>query len=155
MTADRGRRARLRLAALGVAALTLVPGGAAATPGEGVTAETLATGTSAGALDLRTRGATDVTMRVITIEPGGSTGWHYHPGGLLAVVASGTLTRVVDGCAVEVSTAGDAVLEPAGADHVHIGRNLGSEPVVLYATYLVPEGSPLAVDAEDPGCEAP
>ncbi|TDC23768.1 cupin domain-containing protein [Streptomyces sp. 8K308] len=134
--------------------MALVPGGAAATPGEGVTAETLATGTSAGSLDLTSRGPTDVTMRVITIKPGGSTGWHYHPGRLLAVVASGTLTRTVDDCAVEVATAGDTVLEPAGSHHVHIGRNLGTEPVVLYATYFVPEGSPLAIDAEDPGCGA-
>nr|WP_243744841.1 cupin domain-containing protein [Streptomyces hainanensis] len=136
-----------------VAALALLPGAAAATPGEGVTAETLATGTSAGGLDLTTRGATDVTMRVITVEPGGSTGWHYHPGRLLAIVASGTLTRTLDDCTVEVSSAGETVLEPAGARHVHIGRNLGTEPVVLYATYFVPEGSPLAVDAEDPGCD--
>ncbi|MDT0343755.1 cupin domain-containing protein [Streptomyces litchfieldiae] len=139
------------LAVLAVAVLATLPS-AGATPGRGVTAETLAEGTSEAGLAIRTTGRTDVTVRVITIAPGGSTGLHHHPGPLIAVVESGTLTRTLDDCSVEVSTLGDTVLEPAGRRHVHLGRNLGTEPVVLYATYFVPEGSPLSVDAADPGC---
>ncbi|RKN12615.1 cupin domain-containing protein [Streptomyces radicis] len=93
-----------------------------------------------------------ITPRVVTLAPGEDTGWHHHPGPLIALVASGTLTRTLDDCSVEVSTRGDTVVEPPGAAHVHIGRNLGTEPVVLYATYLTQEGSPLAVPADDPGC---
>ena len=44
-------------------------------------------------------------------------------------------------------------IEPAGEQHVHIGRNLGTEPVVLYVAYVLPTGSPLSLDADDPGCD--
>ncbi|MET7935543.1 cupin domain-containing protein [Streptomyces sp. NPDC005322] len=125
---------------------------AVATPGSGVTGTVLAKGTSAGTLKVKAEGRTDVIVRTITVEPGGSTGWHYHPGPLIAVVKSGTLTRTLDDCSVEATRAGTSFIEPSGSHHVHIGRNLGTEPVELYVTYLVPEGSPLSVDADAPEC---
>ncbi|WP_405732336.1 cupin domain-containing protein [Streptomyces sp. NBC_01537] len=117
-----------------------------------MSATILAKGTSEDGLKIKTKGRTDVVVRTITVEPGGSTGWHYHLGKLIAVVQSGTLTRTMADCSVEVATAGQSFVEPDGANHVHIGRNLGTEPVVLYVTYLLPEGAPLSVDAPDPGC---
>jgi quercetin dioxygenase-like cupin family protein len=66
--------------------LLFLPTAATATPGTGTTATDLAKGTSRDGLDVRTEGPTDVTFRKITIDPGGSTGWHYHPGKVLAVV---------------------------------------------------------------------
>jgi quercetin dioxygenase-like cupin family protein len=134
------------------AALAFGPVAALATPGSGVTGTVLAQGTSAGTLKIKADGRTDVVVRSITIAPGGSTGWHYHPGQLIAVVKSGTLTRTLQDCSVETSPAGSSFVEPSGAHHVHIGRNLGTEPVELYVTYLVPEGSPLSVDADAPEC---
>lgn len=122
-------------------------------PEGGVISETLAQGSAEAGVRIDAEGKTEVTYRRITIEPGASTGWHYHPGRLLAVVEAGTLTRTLTDCSVEVSTAGDTVVEPVGADHAHIGRNLGTEPVVLYTTYFTPAGSPDTVDAEDPGCD--
>ncbi|MFC7216623.1 cupin domain-containing protein [Streptomyces polyrhachis] len=137
----------------GIAALAFLPTAATATPGSGVTAAELARGTSADSLDIRTKGPTDVVFRTVTIAPGGSTGWHYHPGKVLAVVKEGTLTRTkAKGCTVEVSGPGDTVLETGGPRDIHIGRNLGPEPVVLYLTYLIPKNAPLAVDADNPGC---
>jgi quercetin dioxygenase-like cupin family protein len=147
-----GRIRRGVLVVAGVAALAVVPSAALATPGSGVSATILAKGTSEDGLKIKTKGRTDVVVRTITIEPGGSTGWHYHLGKLIAVVQSGTLTRTMADCSVEVATAGQSFVEPDGANHVHIGRNLGTEPVVLYVTYLLPEGAPLSVDAPDPGC---
>ncbi|WP_328767832.1 cupin domain-containing protein [Streptomyces sp. NBC_00286] len=150
-----GFRGRIRRAvAVGacVAAVGLVPSTALATPGSGVTGTILAKGTSDDGLKIKTRGRTDVVVRTITVAPGGSTGWHYHQGELIAVVQSGTLTRTMHDCTVETTTAGKSFVEPAGPHHVHIGRNLGTEPVVLYVTYLLPEGAPLSVDAPDPGC---
>ncbi|WP_455361084.1 cupin domain-containing protein [Streptomyces sp. SYSU K21746] len=135
-----------------VAALGLVPSAALATPGTGVSGTVLAKGISEGALKVRTKGPTDVVAREITVQPGGSTGWHYHPGQLIAVVKSGTLTRTLDDCSVEATPAGSSFIGPSGHRHVHIGRNLGTEPVVLYVTYMLPEGSPLSVDAEAPEC---
>jgi quercetin dioxygenase-like cupin family protein len=147
-----GRIRRGAVVVAGVAALAVVPSAALATPGSGVSATILAKGTSENGLKIKTKGRTDVVVRTITIEPGGSTGWHYHLGKLIAVVQSGTLTRTMADCSVEVATAGQSFVEPDGANHVHIGRNLGTEPVVLYVTYLLPEGAPLSVDAPDPGC---
>ncbi|MGW1026011.1 cupin domain-containing protein [Streptomyces sp. NPDC002577] len=136
-----------------VAALAVGPSTALATPGSGVSGTILAIGTSAGTLKIKPpKGPADVVVRTVTIEPGGSTGWHYHPGQVIAVVKSGTLTRTMDDCSVESNPAGTAFVEPSGPDHVHIGRNLGTEPVVLYLTYLLPEGSPLSVDADAPEC---
>nr|WP_308460740.1 MULTISPECIES: cupin domain-containing protein [unclassified Streptomyces] len=135
------------------AALGLVPAAAVATPGSGVSATVVAEGTSQGKLKVRTpKGRTDVTVREITVRPGGSTGWHTHRGQLIAVVKAGTLTRTLDDCSVEVSPAGTTFIEPAGTDHRHVGRNLGSEPVVLWVTYLLPEGSELSEDAEAVDC---
>ncbi|WP_151480570.1 cupin domain-containing protein [Streptomyces albicerus] len=134
------------------AALAFGSTSALATPGSGVTGTILAKGTSAGTMKVKAKGRTDVIVRSITIAPGGSTGWHYHSGQLIAVVKSGTLTRTLQDCSVEATPTGTSFIEPAGAHHVHIGRNLGTEPVELYVTYLVPEGSPLSVDADAPAC---
>jgi quercetin dioxygenase-like cupin family protein len=147
-----GRRARVAVIALCAAVIGVIPSAALATPGSGVTATVLAQGTTDGGVKIKTKGRTDVVVRTITIAPGGSTGWHFHRGKLIAVVQQGTLTRTLDDCSVQTSGAGDVVIEPEGAKHVHIGRNLGTVPVVLYATYLLPEGAPLSDDAADPGC---
>ncbi|NGO77017.1 cupin domain-containing protein [Streptomyces sp. YC504] len=150
-----GRRTRLYRAAAAVATVTglaLLPSAAGATPGSGVTGTILAKGTSQDTLRIKAKGRTDVTFRTITIAPGGSTGWHYHPGQVLAVVQAGTLTRTLGDCSVETTPAGGSFVEPGGSKDVHIGRNLGTTPVVLYVTYLLPEGSPLSMDAPDPDC---
>jgi quercetin dioxygenase-like cupin family protein len=130
----------------------VIPSAASATPATGVSGVVLATGTSKSTVKVKNVGPTDVVVRQITIEPGGSTGWHYHNGQILAVVTKGTLTRTLDDCSVVVTRAGQTIVEPAGKHHVHIGRNLGTEPVELYATYVLPKGSPLAVDAPAPDC---
>jgi quercetin dioxygenase-like cupin family protein len=95
----------------------------------------------------------DYITREITITPGGSTGWHWHDGELIAVVKQGTLTHNMSDCSIDgVYNAGDPVIEPAGPDHVHIGRNLGAVPMILQVIYVDPVGKPLAEDAPNPGC---
>jgi quercetin dioxygenase-like cupin family protein len=136
-----------------VAALVLVAGMASvapATPGTGVSGTTLATGTSPDGIVVGSREKTDVAVLEITIAPGGSTGWHYHDGPLIAVVKSGTLIRTLHDCSTEVTSAGASFVEPAGRDKIHIGRNLGTEPVVLLVTYVLPAGRPLSQDAPQP-----
>ncbi|MEU8530296.1 cupin domain-containing protein [Streptomyces sp. NPDC048629] len=149
-----GGRLRKALVVAGtVAAVAVVPSAAIATPGSGVTGTILAKGTSDGDLRIKpAKGDTDVTVRTITIAPGGTTGWHHHPGQVIVVVRSGTLTRTLDDCSLEVTPAGKAFIEPAGHKHRHLGRNLGTEPLVLYVSYLLPKGAPLSVDEEAPDC---
>jgi quercetin dioxygenase-like cupin family protein len=135
---------RCALVAAGVVALAAVPATAQATPSSGVTGTIIAK---------TTIGGKDYILREITIAPGGSTGWHFHDGTLFGVVERGTLTHNESNCAVDgVFHAGDTIVEPSGANHVHIGRNLGTTPLVLEILYVDPAGSPLSEDAPNPGC---
>jgi hypothetical protein len=44
-------------------------------------------------LSQKTIGHTDYIIREVVVQPGGSTGWHYHHGNLYAFEKSGTLTH--------------------------------------------------------------
>jgi quercetin dioxygenase-like cupin family protein len=113
---------------------------------------TPAENTDAVVISQATVNGVDYITREITIQPGGSTGWHYHDGRVFGVVREGTLTRTMADCSVVVSPEGSAVTEDSGPNHVHIGRNLGPEPLKLWIDYIEPAGTPLAVDVPDPGC---
>jgi len=82
-----------------------------------------------------------VTVRTLTIAPGESLQWHYHPGYAFNVVKSGQLT-VEDGCGGHDETLlpGQAFEEMDG--RVHRAKNIGTEPVTVYNTFIVPEGKP-------------
>lgn len=95
----------------------------------------------------------DYILREITIDPGGSTGWHWHDGNLFGVIRQGTLTHNLADCATDgIYGPGDAIHEPSGSDHAHIGRNLGPIPVVMQVVYINPAGNPLSQGAPNPGC---
>jgi len=128
-------------AALGV---VVAPGSASASPGEGVDAVTMSQASLNGK---------DYISKEITIAPGGTTGWHYHPGQLFGIVKAGTLTHYDSGCTVDgVYDEGDPITERSGPGYVHEGRNEGAVPLVLWVLYIDPAGSPPAVDMPNPGC---
>lgn len=132
------------LAAAVTATAVLTPGVANATPSSGV---------SATIISKTTFGGKDYILRQITVQPGGSTGWHWHDGTLYAYVQQGTLTHTEADCTTtQVYSQGATFVEPTGAANVHIGRNLGTTPVVLDVLYVDPAGSPLSEDAPNPGC---
>jgi quercetin dioxygenase-like cupin family protein len=126
-------------------------GQAGATPGSGVSSSIVSRGTTHGDIRLRARQPTDVVFARVTLQPGGSTGWHTHPGPLLAVVTSGTLTHYDRRCHAKTYTTGQAFKE---TQRVHMGANKTSAPVVLDVTYIVPGGGPLSGDARAPRCAA-
>jgi quercetin dioxygenase-like cupin family protein len=136
---------RVSLAAsVALGAVMLVPGSAAATPGVGVQGVVMSQATLNGK---------DYISREITIAPGGTTGWHYHPGQVFGVIREGTLTHYEGDCSVDgVYNAGDAITERSGTGYIHEGRNEGSTPLVMWVLYIDPAGSPLAVDMPNPGC---
>ncbi|GAA1125177.1 cupin domain-containing protein [Kribbella jejuensis] len=137
-------RGVLAAVAAGGLAIGLVPSVADATPSSGVTATIISKSTI---------GRTDYVLREITIQPGGTTGWHFHDGTLYAFVKAGMLTHSGSNCKTDgVYRAGAAFTEPSGSDHVHVGRNLGPKPLVLDVLYVLPTGSPLSEDAPNPGC---
>ena len=128
--------------ALGVALVT--PGSASATPGDGVEAITFAHSSLNGK---------DYITKQITIAPGGTTGWHYHPGQVFGVIKSGTLTHYDSACSIDgVYRANDPIIEGSGDGYVHEGRNEGPDPLVMWVLYIDPAGSPLTVDMPNPGC---
>lgn len=101
-----------------------------------------------------TVGGTDYILREITIPAGQATGWHYHSGQLYGWVKQGTLSHFDATCASDgVYRKGSLIQEPAGSDKVHLGWNRGKTPVVLEVLYVLPTGSPLSVDAPNPGCD--
>ena len=82
--------------------------------------------------------AGEVIVQEITIAPGGTTGWHSHPGPVVVVVKAGALTYVREDhgtCFETVYAAGTAFVDP-GQGHVHTAYNRGSDNLVLYATYF-------------------
>jgi quercetin dioxygenase-like cupin family protein len=136
---------RTGLAAVTVLASVCFGGTAHATPpGPGVTGRIIARTTVDGS---------DYILREVTLPPGQSTGWHYHDGPLYGLVKTGTLSHFDATCASDgIYRQGTTITEPSGADHVHIGRNLGTTPVVLEVLYVLPHGAPLSEDAANPGC---
>lgn len=136
------------LTAVAVAGLAL---GVAVVPASATPAGPGVTGTI---ISKTTIGSKDYILRRITLPPGQSTGWHYHDGTLLGYVEQGTLSHFDASCSSDgVYKKGSFIKEPAGADHVHIGRNLGDVPVVLDVLYTLPHDAPLSEDAPNPGCD--
>jgi quercetin dioxygenase-like cupin family protein len=86
-------------------------------------------------------GSADIVTVKVVIKPGGSTGWHHHPGVTLVSVASGTATEYHEDCHKTVLKAGDGFFE--GTDEPHVVRNEGNVDAVLYPTFVIPtETSP-------------
>ena len=135
---------------------------ALATPPSGVTTTTFAVGqfdeigaktvSPAWQARVSTKGESDLHVLQNSIAPGGSFGWHSHPGPSLVIVKTGTLTlyRGDDPtCTAQVVEAGSGFVD-AGGD-VHLVRNEGSIVTVVYVTSLVPRGALRRIDEPSPG----
>lgn len=109
-----------------------------------VAVEELSQGVQDGPVDVEVGGPTQINYRKITLKPGAGTGLHCHYGQLLAVLGQGVFTHYapIYPTGVHRYVAGDSIVE--GASYVHEGKNEGSEDVVLWVTYVTPEGKPLA-----------
>jgi len=101
----------------------------------------------------KTKGMSDLYVQDNAWEPGGTTGWHTHPGHSLIVVTAGTLTAYEGDdpkCKPHVYTQGMGFVDPGG-DHVHNLRNEGTVEARTIAVQLIPAGATRRIDAEDPG----
>ena len=87
------------------------------------------------------------------VVPGGTSGWHTHPGPSIVVVKSGTAT-LYDGddptCTPQVYEAGSVFLDRGGG-HTHLLRNENSVNLETVAFQIVPAGSTRRIDAPSPG----
>ena len=142
-----------RAIALGAFASLLLAGVAGATSGSGVTPTTLAVGTSALRIDANAKPGLDVVVQDIVWAPGAFTGWHSHPGVVIVVVKSGSLTvyRSDDGrCKGKVYSAGQTFAEYP--TQVLNTRNEGSMAAEAIATFTgVPTGGSTRIDQPSPG----
>jgi quercetin dioxygenase-like cupin family protein len=134
-----------------VTAATVAPG--MATPPSGLTQVVLARGNDISTGTIPLQFGTDIVMVQLTVEPGGSSGWHSHPGGAIIVVKQGSLTvhkAIGSQCVVETRSAGDAFIErPGEVDQV---TNNGTIPYILLVTFpRVPPGGSPRIDQPDPG----
>jgi quercetin dioxygenase-like cupin family protein len=147
------RRRWLLLLLVGVVGAAVYGGIGLATPPSGLVNVLLARGTDASDGTLPIQMGTDVVMAQITVDPGGSSGWHSHPGGAIIVVKQGTPTvyrAIGSQCQSTTYGAGDAFIErPGEVDDV---LNAGTAPYVLYVTFpRVPPGGSARIDEPDPG----
>jgi quercetin dioxygenase-like cupin family protein len=163
-------RSKLAMAgALVVLSLSLYAGSVLATPGTGFVGTTIATAKFGNVFSLVhtktpqpwneliwTHGASDLYVQQNTWQPGGSTGWHTHPGPSFVIVTAGSVT-VYEGddkkCTPHVYTAGttnNSFIDAGGGD-VHMIRNETGEIAQSVAVQLIPAGATRREDAADPG----
>ncbi|WP_375433256.1 hypothetical protein [uncultured Friedmanniella sp.] len=155
-----------RVLALAIASALLFCGlagsSATATPGKGTTPTNDTTGTLAGpttaaqdGVTLRTQGATKVRSFTLTYGAGAYSGWHQHPGIVVATVVSGTIVQQV-GCRERHTwTAGQSFTEVAP----HYVRNFyrtgdpDAVPAVLAITQIYPaDAAAVREDLPAPSC---
>lgn len=152
-------RSLLHSPALAVALVAVFAGTALATDANsGFSATRLARGTISGPVQfnigevkLQTKADVDVVTATVTITPGGSSGWHTHPGIVLVTVKLGSVTLYHGSCSPTVHGPGSVFIETAEGGP-GLARNEGSTDAVLYVTYLVPTGAAVRIDQENPGC---
>jgi len=100
----------------------------------------------------RTVGQSDVYVQSNVWQPGGTTGWHSHPGHSLIIVTAGTVTDYEGddpSCTPHVYTVGQGFVD-GGGDHVHMIRNEGSVEARTYAVQLIPAGAVRRIDKPHP-----
>jgi quercetin dioxygenase-like cupin family protein len=96
-----------------------------------------------------TKGPSDLYIQNNVWSPGGSTGWHTHPGHSLIIVTAGTVTAYEGddpACTPHFYTAGMTFVDPGG-DHVHLVRNEGGIEARGYAVQLIPADASRRIDA--------
>jgi quercetin dioxygenase-like cupin family protein len=158
----------MRRILLAGAAITLAIAGASvalATPPSGQTLMPFGRGSLAkpvninekvanGRVKIQTQGALDVLAAQYTLAPGGTSGWHEHPGPHITIITQGTLTEIDAKCKRHNLSAGQADIDSGGS--VDKIENRGSTPVVFDVTFLVPHGVivPRIDEPAPKGCNA-
>jgi quercetin dioxygenase-like cupin family protein len=149
------------LMAVAVTVLAVFVGAALATQPKGVTPTPL-TRATLGKFEAENKGievesqrtSADFAIAKVLIEPGGTTGWHHHPGVALVSVNSGAVTEYDKTCHKSVVKAGEGFFETNG--EVHVVRNRGKANAVLYVTFIAPTKTPadglVLLDPKPKGC---
>jgi len=151
--------AALAVTAVALAAGMLTASPAHATPPGGVTTKILGSGTTlagfkthVSGIKVESKDAASFTVAHLTFAPGGTTGWHAHPGPVLVVVETGSVTKYsAQDCTAQTYTAGQAFVENGPTDE-NLVRNDGSVPAETIVTFIAPPGAPIRDDAPSSRC---
>lgn len=154
---------RLAARAMATAALVVSPliaFPASATPAQGFTAvqqwrgdygPLMVKGEKAGDWDvkLQTKGESDVYVTRNSIDAGGHSGWHMHPGPSLITVTAGQVT-VYDSsdplCTSKTYGLNQGLVDTG--DHAHLVKNETSAAAETVAVQFLSDGSPRRIDVE-------
>jgi len=134
-----------------------------ATPGVNFNTTVLGRGTVSGFIFGKPATAIDCTngcdtaFQQATVPPGGSSGWHTHPGATFVAIGQGEISYYhAEGttCHSEKVSAGSGFGQMP--TEVHLGRNESSSGLVIYTLYVLPTGTPnsgIRIDQPQPtGC---
>jgi quercetin dioxygenase-like cupin family protein len=153
-----------------VAVIMTFTSSASATPAAGFTSTTIALGRF-GSIDVanslfpdgffnslrtgnfwislqKTHGDSDLYVQSNVWAPGGTTGWHTHPGHSLITVTAGAVTAYEGddpSCAPHIYTQGMGFVDP-GHNHVHVIRNEGAIEARTITVQLIPAGATRRID---------
>src|SRR5579864_8941577 len=97
----------------------------------------------------KTKGSSDLYVQSNVWQPGGSSGWHTHPGHSMIIVTAGTVTSYEASdpeCKPHVYTQGMGFIDPGG-HHVHILRNETDTVAKTIAVQLIPAATTVRIDA--------
>lgn len=109
-------------------------------------------------VDLKTKGRIEVAVQRIVAVPGGTFGWHSHPGPTVVTVLTGTLTLYHAEDCTHGTDYGPGTSFSNLPHEIHLARNEGPDELVIYASYFVPVSTPpvpLRIDQPSPGAECP
>jgi quercetin dioxygenase-like cupin family protein len=102
----------------------------------------------------------DIVAVRVTLNAGGSSGWHSHPGGGISIVVKGEVTvysparngdgESENGCTITRYTQGQAFIERPG--EVVDAVNTGATDTIMVVTFpSVPAGGASRTDRPNPG----
>jgi uncharacterized cupin superfamily protein len=100
----------------------------------------------------QTKGLSDLYIQSNIWQPGGTTGWHTHPGHSLIIVTEGTVTEYGSDdpeCKPHIYTQGMGFVDHGG-DHIHLIRNESTTQASTIALQLIPQGTERRIDAASP-----
>jgi quercetin dioxygenase-like cupin family protein len=133
-----------------IVAANAVPG--VATSPVDFTSTRVATGTYASQGSLPLMQGLDIVVVSTKAGPGGSSGWHSHPGGAIVVIQAGQVTTYQSfgsHCVINTYTHGQSFIERPGVPLIAIA---GSEGATIYSTLPgVPVGGSPRTTLPNPG----
>lgn len=105
-------------------------------------------------VDVKAKTPVDIVVRTHDYEPGGSTGWHTHPGPVFITVLEGSVTFYEADdptCTPNVVYAGEGYVDTGRG---HYGRNETGVPAKDVTVILAPVGQPFRgeLPAPSPYC---